>query len=529
MKKRRLRLQTKIMILSTIFSLIIIFILGFYSSYLLTSILERKIGENALNIAKTIALMPEIHEAFKSQNPSQIIQPLAEQIRKEVGAEFVVIGNQDGVRYSHPYPDRLGKQMVGGDNEPVLKEGQAIISKAVGTLGPSLRGKAPIFNEKHQVIGVVSVGFLIEDIKEKEYSQIIKIIGIVILVLFIGTLGSLFLSRNIKKDIFGLEPDEISQLFLQRQTMLESIKEGIIAVDQKGRITMINQAAKELLKDFMDQENHIGKPIKEVIPNTKFMNVLETGKAQYDQEMLIGNEWVVTNQVPMIVKNEVIGAVASFRRKTEIDQLLQELSDHKIYLDTLRAQNHEFVNKLYTISGLLQLGKLQEAIEFITEKTVQEDNMFEFLKEHIADPKMAAFFIGKLTRAEELKVRLLIDPDTRYLSSPALSVDDLITIYGNLIENSLDAVRDQSEPYRKIKIRLKQTETSIDFMIEDWGKGIAEDISKHIFEDGFSTKGDKRGMGLALARSLVNKYNGKISFYQPEHTGVIFEVIIPLK
>ncbi len=473
--------------------------------------------------------MPKIHEGFKSADPVRVIQPIAEQIRKEVGAEFIVIGNKEGIRYSHPYPDRLGKVMVGGDNDLALKDGKAYISKATGTLGPSLRGKAPIIDEKGQIIGIVSVGFLLKDIKENEYSHILKIFIIVLVVLFIGVVGSLYLSWNIKKDIFGLEPEEISQLFLQRQTMLESIKEGIIAVDQKGRITMINQAAKELLKnDAIILYEYIGKPIQEILPNTKIMDVLKTGQADYDQEMMIGDEWVVTNRVPMINKQTVIGAVASFRRKTEIDQLLQELSDHKIYLDTLRAQNHEFVNKLYTISGLLQLGKHQDAIEFITDETVQQDDLFDFLMEHIKDPKLAAFFIGKLTRAQERKVKLLIDQRTHFSMNTTISIDDLTTIFGNLIENSLDAVREKPNSLKKIKIELNQTEAYIYFKIEDWGHGVKKGLQEQIFIDGFTTKGKRRGMGLALVSSLVKKYNGEISFHQPDHPGVIFEVTIPL-
>ncbi|MFT9486130.1 ATP-binding protein [Tepidibacillus infernus] len=527
MKKIHLRLQTKIIILSMAFILIVILILGIVSSMMITSNLERKIGENALNIAKTTAIMPAIHQAFKMDDPSKVIQPLAEKIRKEVGAEFVVIGNKEGIRYSHPYLDRLGKKMVGGDNDPVLKEGRAIISSAVGTLGLSLRGKAPIFDETKQVIGVVSVGFLMEDIKDREKALVIKMIVPILLVILIGIAGSFFLSWNIKKDIFGLEPEEISQLFLEREALLESVKEGIIAVDKQGKITVINETAKKILDHKNQKIKFIGKPIQEVLANTKIIEVLNTGKAQYDEEMLIGDEWVITNRVPMIVKGKVIGAVASFRRKMEIDRLLQELSDHKVYLDTLRAQNHEFTNKLYTISGLLQLGKIQEAISFITDETVQQDDMIAFLMEHIYDPKLSAFFIGKLTRAEEQKVQFVIDSNTHLQEElHEVDIEDLITIYGNLIENALDSVRNQDKENKRIIVLLQNREQKIFFRIEDWGTGIPDEIKEKIFKDGFTTKGDsrKRGIGLALVDTLVKKYHGKIFFYQPDHQGVVFEV-----
>lgn len=531
MKKIRVNLQTKIIILSTVFSLIIILILSVYSSYTITSTLERKIGENALSVAKTVALMPEIKEAFKLEEPSKVIQPLAEEIREAVGAEFIVVGNQDGIRYSHPFPDRLGKYMVGGDNDGVLKEGKSYISRAVGTLGPSLRGKTPIFDQDQNVIGVVSVGILMEDIEEREQNYIIRILIIGVIVLIIGLVGSYFLAWNIKKDIFGLEPEEISQLFIEREAILESVKEGILAVDQDGVITVVNNTAQRLIMGDSNNQELVGKKIDEVIPNTKILEVLQTGQAQYDQEMLLGDEVVITNRVPVVIKNKVIGAVSSFRRKTEIDQLLQELSDHKIYSDTLRAQNHEFTNKLYTISGLLQLERYREAIQFITDETERKDDMIEFLKSNVKNPKITAFLIGKITRAEELKVKLNINPQTYLSGDIQINNDDLVTIYGNLIENSIDAVKGQADSNRKIEVLLYDTDDWIVFRVEDWGYSIPEEIRDHIFLDGFTTKGDrkKRGYGLALVSTLVKKYKGDIKLIDPNHPGIIFEVKLPRK
>jgi two-component system, CitB family, sensor kinase len=527
MNKTTLTLQTKIMIMSTIFSLIIILILGLYYYHNTSLILERKIGDNALSIAKTIAVMPEILEAFQIEDPAAVIQPIAERIRQEVGAEFIVIGNREGIRYSHPYPDRLGKQMVGGDNDAALIEGRSYISKAVGTLGPSLRGKAPIFWGT-DVIGVVSVGFLMEDIDELKHTQIIQNLGVIIIVLLIGILGSYYLSWNIKRGLFGLEPNEISQLFIERETILESVKEAIIAVNREGIIRVINEKAKVLIKS---EEPLIGKRIDEVITNTKILEVLETGEAQYDQEMLFGEEWVITNRIPMVNKNKVIGAVASFRRKTEIDLLLQEFSEHKIYTDTLRAQNHEFINKLYTISGLLQLKLYDDAIHFITSEMTKKDDMIEFLMNNVKNSTVTAFIIGKIIRAEEVKVKIHINPDTLLSDDININTDDLLTIYGNLIENSIDAAREQQEVYRKIEILLYDTEESIIFRVEDWGRGIPKDIRTQIFLDGFTTKGDSRngGLGLALVNTLINKHLGTIEIIDPSHQGVVFVVTLPKK
>jgi len=201
----RVSLQTKILglVLSLIF-LITLLLSGIYM-YLAAEQVERQTGQLALQVSKTVSLMPAIHQAFLLDDPSKVIQPLAEKIRKEVGAEFIVIGNKEGIRYSHPIASRIGKKMVGGDNEKALELGEFYTSKAVGTLGPSLRGKSPIFDSKGHVIGIVSVGFLLDDVKAKIWAKAVKVSYVALGVLLIGILGSIMLARNIRRDTFGLE------------------------------------------------------------------------------------------------------------------------------------------------------------------------------------------------------------------------------------------------------------------------------------------------------------------------------------
>lgn len=94
----------------------------------------------ALSVAEAVASSPTIKHAFKETKPSNMIQPYAEKVRQRTGAEFVVVGNTEGIRYSHPIPERIGKKMVGGDNGAALS-GKAIVSEAVGSLGYSIRGR----------------------------------------------------------------------------------------------------------------------------------------------------------------------------------------------------------------------------------------------------------------------------------------------------------------------------------------------------------------------------------------------------
>uniref|UniRef100_UPI00403F3FE1 PAS domain-containing protein n=1 Tax=Aeribacillus sp. FSL k6-2211 TaxID=2954608 RepID=UPI00403F3FE1 len=254
-----MKLQTRLVIIICSLLLFVIIFLSFLFQYMLAATLKDQIGMRALNVAETVAATPHIRDAFKQPNPHQQIQPFAEMIRRKTGAEYVVVGNRQGIRYAHPLPDRIGKKMVGGDNHEVLK-GKAIISEAVGSLGPAIRGKAPIFNEQGNVVGIVSVGFLLEDIKDIVWSYTSNIFLFSILALLLGIIGAVVIAKTVKKSIHGLEPKEIGLLYQEKQAILEAIREGIIAVNQNGIITMVNKTAMTLL-GYEREQDVLGKYI----------------------------------------------------------------------------------------------------------------------------------------------------------------------------------------------------------------------------------------------------------------------------
>lgn len=171
--------------------------------------IEENRGRMALEISKTVSFIPTIIASFQTSDPSKTIQPLAEKIRKETGAEFVVIGNKEGTRFSHPLPSMIGKKMKGGDNQRAIQQGEYYVSKAKGSLGPSIRGKSPIFNKKGEVIGIVSVGFLLEDVHQQIMNNLTKVLLVSLFAFLVSLFGSILLGKNIRKDTMGLEPFEI--------------------------------------------------------------------------------------------------------------------------------------------------------------------------------------------------------------------------------------------------------------------------------------------------------------------------------
>ncbi|OPH60722.1 histidine kinase [Paenibacillus ferrarius] len=524
-----MKLQTKLILIICSLLVFIVLSLGGIFYYIMTSALEDQIGTRALKVAETVASMPDIRDAFQLKDPSSVIQPIAEAAREKIDAEYIVVGNRDGIRYSHPLLDRIGKEMVGGDNGPVL-EGKSIISKAIGSLGPSLRGKAPVVDDDGQVIGIVSVGFLTEDIEviTDAYQTRIELISMIVLV--VGLVGSVLIARNVRRSIHGLEPKEIGALYTEKKAILESIREGIIAVNQDGMITMANRYALQLL-ELPATAKITGRQVEDVIPNTRLYEVVRTGKAEFDHEMMIGDHEVIVNRVPIMErKSAVIGAVSSFRSKSELYRLAEELSQVKRFAEALRAQTHEFSNKLYVISGLIQLESYQEAVELISKEADVHQNWVQFIMREIPDPMIGGLLIGKFNHAQELKLTFEIDHESSFRDIPArIDRNLLVTIIGNLIDNAMDAVLARDDQTERL-VKLFLTDLGEDLIIEceDRGIGIPEEIGMAVFEKGFSTKkGEHRGIGLALVQHAVGKLNGYITFHRNPAGGTIFTVAIP--
>lgn len=526
--KFRFTLQTRMILLITFLIVVIVGSIGMVFSSIFASTIEEQIGKRALNVAKIVATMPQVREALQSGNPSAIIQPIAENVRIQTEAEYVVVGDKHGIRVAHPFADRIGKAMVGGDNDQALLHGESYVSKAVGSLGPALRGKVPVFDQHGNVIGIVSVGFLMKDIDEAIAGYRGKILVIIFISLIIGIIGAIWLSKRFKRAIFGLEPEEIAAMFMERNALIESVREGIVAIDRHGNITMVNQAATNIL-NLPPQNDVVRKPIMEMIPGSRMLEVLETGDEHLDRESTIGGKEILVNRVPIKLENKVIGVVSSFRPKSEIDQLAAELSQARRYADVLRAQTHEFNNLLYTISGLLQLGSIDEAIELITSETSSQQEMIHFISKQIPDPLIGALLLGMHNRAKELKINFLIHPDSRLNElSPAINRQQIVILLGNVIQNALEAVNDPRVEDKQVECYISDTGKEILFEVEDSGNGIEETLREQIFQHGFSTKqGGNRGIGLAKVKSMVEEMGGYILVGESELGGALFTISLP--
>ena len=340
-----------------------------------------------------------------------------------------------------------------------------------------------------------------------------------------GFFGANLLARNIKRSIFGMEPHEIASLLDQRTAILQSTFEGIIALDKKGCITLINKEAQRLLPSdpFI-----IGEPVVNFFPDLKLKDILPDGKAIYNHQQVVGESVIVYNCVPIKTKISILGAVMTLRDLTEFQKVAAELMEVKNYTQALRAQSHEFMNKLQSVSGLIQLGKYETALVLLHEATESHQDLVSFLTNSFARSAVSGILLGKFNRANELSIKFEIDRSSYIPQGVIIPDHELVCIVGNLIENAFESLKNSSLTPKIVRVRIRPVKHRLKITVVDNGPGIPLSIKDHIFERGFtSKKGLNKGIGLSLVKQYVENLRGKIRFRSGKQT--VFIVQIPLR
>ncbi len=481
-------------------------------------------AEKAKTIARIVANDSIVIDGLAGKVDTALIQVYTNKILKSTDVQFIVVMDMNGIRKSHPNPQKIGHHFIGGDEGPVLK-GNEHVSLAEGTLGISMRVFVPVFSETGEQLGAVAVGISADNVKErvKESRHIIYIgVGVGVLV---GVIGAILLARHIKKSLFGLEPHRIAKILEERNTMLLSVKEGIIAVDKEANVTLINNEAKRLFKKSGLEEDFIGKDVELYMPNSRIKEVLQTGEVQLNEEQNIYGITIVTNRVPLYVKGEIVGAIATFRDKTEIRKLAEELTGIRLYAEALRAQSHEFMNKMHVVLGLTHMKQYEELQKYVSSMVSEHQYEIGGVMKRIKSPVFAGFLLGKLSYAREKNIKLIIKEDS-YLPEiyDERIIHELITVVGNLIDNALDAVTNCEK--KQVEVGIQYGDTLI-ITVQDTGKGIQEDEMDALFIKGYSTKGDNRGYGLYLVKESIQRINGEIHIHSMVGEGTTITIEIP--
>ncbi|MEE1770032.1 sensor histidine kinase [Streptomyces sp. JV185] len=478
--------------------------------------LDNQAMHQALSIAQTTAAEPGLVHDLRSTDPSPggPVQAEAERIRRATGALYIVVMDTRGVRWSHTDTAQIGRH-VSTDPSTALG-GREIMQIDDGTLGRSARAKVPLRDGHQDIVGAVSVGIAYDSVHDRLLGTIPGLLLYAGAALAVGVLAALAVSRRLQRGTHGLAFADISALLDEREAMLHSIREAVLALDARGRIRLLNDEAQRLLE--LDQEA-VGRPLGEVLPPGRTAEVLAGRVDGANLITVCRGRVLIANRMP----TGDGGAVVTLRDRTELELLGRELDSTHGLLDALRAQDHEHANRLHTLLGLLELGRHDAAVEFVAEVTDGHRASAEQVAERVNDPLLSALLVGKSAIAAERGASLRVSPGTRL---PDVVVDprDLVTVLGNLIDNALDVAT-------LIEVELLAEGSTAVLRVSDNGPGVPPAMREQIFTEGWSTKESPahrgRGLGLALVRRLAERYGGAARVTARAGGGAVFTVVLP--
>lgn len=508
-------------------------VISIYVHHRIADILDHEIGNRALVQARQIATNPIIVQSMIRKDYPKIREYIDTLQRSYSDANYIVIGDAQEIRITHPNHDQIGYHMIGGDNSPALLKKESFISTGRGTYGFAIRGKAPILDDKDNVIGIVSVGYLLNSIASWRTLYLQPIIAMMSMMLLSSILAAYFFSRHIKRQMLDMEPKEIAFSLRMESAILQSVYEGVIAVNQDGLIYLINQNARQILGITQDTRQLEGMPICEIIsPCEFFIPGIDQQEAVKDEILSLNGDYVIASRVPCQLDGKALGWVVSFRRKDDINTLSHQLSQVQQHAESLRVMRHEYANKLSTIGGLIQLGAYEDALKAIRQESNQKQQLVDYFISTFNNNQVAGLLLSKYIRAQELGLTLEFDPAC-HLSKPlpdALGGDELTTILGNLLDNAFEATLKNSDSNKQISLLISDQSDELVIEVADNGTGIDPSVAETLFERGVTTKEESgHGYGMYLIQRYVTHAGGYITLDDADPVGAIISLFIPLK
>lgn len=519
-----MKLQFKIALFLSVMLVLVVGGIGFMTFGYLERTIETQMGNNAMDLAVTVAAIPEIKHALADQNEDKTVQTLVEDFRKQTRFQYIIVMDMEGIQYSYPSENLLGQRYRNGGEERVLTTGEAYVSADRNELISAIRAFAPVYENGVQV-GAVLVGLLTDTVYKEVGTQIRNLETTLVVWLLVGILGAAILSLNIKRTIFGLEPKEIALLLGQRDIILQSLNNGVLTIDKSGKILLFNKLAREILG--LSAED-VGKPLKDYsdLYAQQMLRTLETKETILNQEIRLSpGKTILCSHTPLRDhRGEFIGVVSNIQDLTQVKLMAEELTGYQKMTNALRAQNHEFMNKLHTISGLIQLEAYEEAVDYISVVSDQRERLSGIINDRIENTHVSAILLAKYNRATEAKIDMEIDPASYLNRLPdRISEDELCSVLGNLIENAIEELVKIEDG--QIYVCITSGEETLDVVISDNGPGIREDIADKIFERGVTTKTGSRGFGLTIVKEIIDEAGGVIEL--DNELGAEWRITIP--
>jgi sensor histidine kinase regulating citrate/malate metabolism len=504
---------------------------GFLLAYVdASSATSNRARDQVVVIATTVADSPSLLAALSTPDPSALLQPFAEEVRRDTKIDFVTIMNTDAVRFTHPTPSLIGQRFLGSTAQALA--GETLIETYTGTLGPSERAVVPVFDAQRRVVALVAVGIRVDAISAELRERLWTLFAVAGAVLVVGFGGSLLVSARLRRQTRGVAPAELSSMFEYHEAVLHAVREGVVLIDRDGRVALCNDGARELLGST---EDLVGVPVAELGLPPELEVAFTAAEPRSDEIHVTENRVLVVNTGPVRSRDRAMGTVVTLRDHTELQTLTGELNTVRGFAESLRSQAHEAANRLHTVVSLVEIGKAEQAVEFATAELEIAQQLTDRVVGAVSEPVLAALLLGKAAEASERGAELTLTPDTAIDDvDSGVSARDLVTILGNLIDNGLDAAIEGAAEHDGrpgVTVTARTDDGELFLRVADTGRGLPDDTVSEVFQRGWSTKpADSpvgHGLGLALVGQAVRRYGGTIDVGRD--VGAVFTVRLPMR
>ena len=485
------------------------------------------------NLQETAGLITRIYGFMKDAARRDLCITMDGIAAELADVDVISIVDTQNIRIYHTNHNLIGTEYDGTHPDFSSHKKGFYTESDIGPSGPQRRSYSAVYDEKGNYIGFIMAIMLKTSIRSFTYKTVLLFVIVTLAAILIEIAICRAFSRKLKRRLLGYEPDAFTSMFRIRENILESTYDGIIAVDSNNNIQFSNKAANKMLGcdcDERDGDEKISQ-IKQTVFAEKYLSqVISSGAAEFGIQTETENGTaLLIDCIPVKEDGIISGAVALLHDRTEYTKLMEELSGTKYLVDSMRANNHDFTNKLHVILGLIQIGEYDKAVSYIENISIIQRETLSTVMHAVDNASFAALLIGKIARASECNVKFILKEGIRFKSSEvAVPSEALVTIAGNLIDNALDAMNMNlnNDRLRELEFGVFTKPGELLITVRDTGCGIPAEIGDRIFEKGFSTKGSGRGVGMYHTKQLVESLGGTISFESEKDIGTSFMVLL---
>jgi len=521
----KITLKGQVMLFASLIVLLSLMILSVFMGYKQTDQTKENLAEKVRMSASHIANHTLVRESLIAGETNPTLIEVIEHIRAENDLLYIVVMDTDKIRFTHPVRKQIGQTFVGTDADSVFK-GERYVSENIGTLGRSVRAFHPVWDDQGNQVGAVSVGISTDAITNAVLENALVLILVTAISLMIGLIGAWVLSNRLKKTLNGMEPKEIALAIQERDSMLQAVDDGILAINKAGEVLLVNDTAKQFLRRTGYHGYFERTPIQMIWPELNLQKALDSTSSFYNELTKKGDVETVVTCVPMYVHQQCVGALATFKERSQLDDMMRQLVGAEVYAHNLRSETHEFMNKLHIIQAMVETEsylELQDYIEDLSERYhLKTASAASELEKLVEDVSIAHYLTKQISWMEQMGVIVHLQSGIPWPSMNAKFIDVWVTVIGNTFENAWEAMQHKED--KRLTLTLKQVGGVLRYVIEDNGIGFSSIEQGEALK---STKNGDRGYGLANIQEQLRSFNGTIDILSEQEKGTIITVHIP--